>query len=265
VCPSGPRPRKEAVTMLLRNALAVLVATALLCWSSPGAAATIDFDDLPVGAFVTDQYFASLGVTIAAVNPNRSHDAAITFDSQNGSPPDLDLQGPDWAGGNLAADMTVLGNLLIIAQNIRDEDGDGLVDVPNDEGKGPAGHITFSFATPIVSFGLDLIDIELPDEPGSLAFYAEGILLGDLSFATLALMDPTIVFGDNTANRVAPIAAELFQAEFFDQVVVGLGGSGALDNIRFDFQRVPEPGLALLLGMGLVLALRRGRQSESRR
>jgi hypothetical protein len=258
--------------MPLRSAFSLLVAILFLSWSSAALAVQIiDFDDLPVGAFVTDQYFASHGVTIEAHNPNRTHDAAITFDSQNGSPPDLDLQGPDWAGGNLAADATVLGNLLIIAQNIRDTNGDGLVDVPNDEGRRPGGSVTFHFSIPILSFGLDLVDVELPAELGSLDFYAQGILLGSLDWLDLAALDPTIVWGDsagardNFANRVSPIGASFFQADHFDKVVVNMGGSGAMDNITFDFARVPEPGLAVLLGAGLLAALRRSRQSARRR
>ncbi len=250
--------------MRLRRALSAMLCTLFLAWSLSATAATIDFDDLAVGEFVTDQYLASHGVSIEATNPNRSHDAAITFDSQSGTFPDFDLQGPDWAGGNLAASQTVLGNLLIIAQNIRDLDNDGLVDVPNDEGRRPGGFIAFAFSNPIVSFGLDLIDIELPQESGSLDFYAAGLLLGSLTFEQLALLDPTIVFGDNTANRVSPILASTFQSDFFDKVIVNLGGSGALDNITFA-QQVPEPGLVLLLGAGLLAAARRVRQSESRR
>jgi hypothetical protein len=74
-------------------------------------------------------------------------------------------------------------------------------------------------------------------------------LVGTIAFADLPTLDPTIVFGDNTANRVEPIAAQDFGVDSFDQVIVNLGGSGALDNITYT--PVPEPGALLLICLGL--------------
>lgn len=237
--------------MLLRSATPLLMTAALLVWSSGAAAATIDFDDLAVGEFVTNQYLASNGVTIEATNFARPFDDAITLDSLTG---ESDLRGPAWNGGNLAPAATVLGNVLILAENITDDDMDGLVDRPDDEGSRPAGLFDISFMDPISSFGLDLVDVESPvAEAGSLEFYFSGGLVGTLTFQDLADADASIEYGNNSANRIAPILASLFQAEAFDRVVVNLGGSAAIDNLEFEPTQVPEPGVAALLGLGLVL------------
>lgn len=63
----------------------------------------------------------------------------------------------------------------------------------------------------------------------------------------------TVQFGNNSANRIDPLA--------FDQgvyeVIISLGGSGAIDNLVFSAEppgtfAVPEPSTFLLLGTGLV-------------
>ena len=50
----------------------------------------------------------------------------LCFDSLLSNTADPDLEGPPWATGNLAPD-TVLGNVLIIAENDVDSDVDGLI------------------------------------------------------------------------------------------------------------------------------------------
>ena len=71
------------------------------------------------------------------------------------------------------------------------------------------------------------------------------------------------MFGDNTANRIMPITADMLNVDHFDKVIVSLGGSGAIDNIRFSpVNVVPAPsaataGLALLLTLGAGRIMRR--------
>lgn len=233
---------------------------ALLTVGGVGAAfaVTIDFDGLPAGTFVDDQF---AGVNISGVTFDPSHpDAAILFDSQGGSANDTDLQGPAWSGGNIASE--VLGNLLILPQNVDDANSDGLVDVPNDSGKGPTpgGFLVFGFDTPITDFGLDLVDLEA-GESLLISFLSDGDVVGSLSDADLAAMDGSIAYGNNSANRIAPISAAMFNAASFDQVQIHLFGSGAIDNVDFSPVSVPEAGTAALLGVGILgLALRQSQR-----
>jgi hypothetical protein len=234
-----------------------------VAWGPAANAVTIDFDALGNGEIVDTQYQASAGVTVSGVSlvPGGA-DLAITFDSQLTGTADPDLQGPTWSGGNLAP-STVLGNLLILPENTEDGNGDGLIDDPDDQGQRPAGFFTFAFDTPILDFGLDLVDIEGPAEFGKLSFYSQGGLVGTLEFGELPLLDSSIVFGDHTANRVAPIQAQYFGADSFDLVIVNMGGSGALDNISFAL--VPEPATLLLIGLGLAGFAVTGRVRQRRR
>ncbi len=150
----------------------------------------------------------------------------------------------------------VLGNLLIIAENDTDADGDGRIDIPDDERGRPAGSLFFDFTIPITSFGFDLIDVEGPQEFGSgfVAFFFGGQELDRIGFGDLSGLDPSVVFGDSTANRILPITAASLGIEPFQRVEINLGGSAAVDNIVAT--PVPEPATWLLLGAGLAALLR---------
>lgn len=237
-----------------------LYAAALLLLGAGAASATemvIDFEDLDRGEIVSTQYFASLGVTITGTHLGGGPNAAIIFDTLFGGPVDADLQGPDWAGGNLETER--LGNVLIIPENVTDVGSDGFVDLPDDEGDRPAGVLTFLFEMPITSFGLDLLDVEPPAEAGFLTFFDASGQVGMISFEDLALAGDMVAFGDNTANRMPSVLASSFDGvRSFVKVEVLLGGSSAVDNVRFT--PVPEPATLSLIGAALSsLAWRRRR------
>lgn len=240
----------------IRTSVVVLSAA---FWSAlPAQAATITFEGLAHGEIVTNQLAASSGVTISAVNPNRPHDLGIIFNSLETGTSDPDLEGPSWDGGNLAPD-TILGNLLIIAENDGDSNLDGLIDDPDDEGHRPAGMLIFDFGDAMTEFGLDLVDVESPTaELGKVEFFSGGSSIGEVGFDefvdnTSVFYDPTVAFGNNSANRINPILASEIGATGFDRVIVHMGGSGAIDNINF----VPEPTSMILLAGGALLAIRR--------
>jgi hypothetical protein len=218
----------------------------------------VDFEGLLHGEIVSTQV---PGVTVSAVNYNQPFDLAVAFDTEVPGTSDADLEFP-WDGGNLAPD-TFLGNILIIAENDLDADGDGYLDDPDDEGGQPAGQLIFVFDDLLTEFGLDLIDIE-PAEGGYLEFFEDGDLLTTVTFAEFTtplsdFYDPTVEFGDNTANRISPLS---FTVEgngglvAFDEVRVNLGGSGGVDNLYFTF--VPAPGAGVML-LGLFAGRRRRR------
>ncbi len=229
------------------------------CATAAHAIPVLTFDPAMHGEIITNQYAGSHGITVSANNLNRSFDLAVAFNSLLTGTADPDLEGPPWSGGNLAPD-TVLGNMLILQEN-NTGIGDGIADNPDDEAGRPAGDLIFDFATAQTQFGFDLIDVEgTMEENGMVSFFLGGgmvgapIALSDITNIASPFFDPTVTFGDNTANSLGPWDAADFGAINFDRVVIRLGGSGAVDNIA-----VPTPGAGAILG-GLALAgLRRKR------
>ena len=102
-----------------------------------------------------------------------------------------------------------------------------------------------------------------PDSGFFMAFYMGGSPLATVGFGDFInpaspFYDPTIDYGNNSANRIDPIFASELGLSQFDSVVINLGGSGAVDNINFN--AVPEPATMLLLGAGLVTIAGIGRK-----
>lgn len=232
------------------------VSLALLIAAGAAGADTIDFEGLEHGRIVDTQI---AGVTIGATNLGGGPDLAIVFDSRERRTRDRDLEGP-FSGGNLAPD-TPLGNLLVIAENAYDCDGDGLIDHPDDEGSKPAGSIRITFDEPVFGFGLDLVDVEdTALENGALVFHDGLGGSAARSFDTFVARDATIAWGNNSANRVVPFTAAELGLDAIVGVDVNMGGSGAIDNLE-TISPTPEPGTLLLVGLGAAgLAWRRRRR-----
>lgn len=136
---------------------------------------TIDFDTdaagnaIPAGARITDQY-AAYGLNISAYN-NRSRylNQAITFPSHAPTGRDYDLgtpnqhfNGPGIGSGGQnpnALNDQALNNTLIIAENLYDNNNDGLVDDPDDEAYG--GVLSFNFDSPVTIHTVKLVDLNV--------------------------------------------------------------------------------------------------------
>jgi len=227
----------------------------LLLYPIEAEALVLDFDDLAQGEIVSSQFLQSKGVTISAINFGGGPGLAIIFDSLNPTGGDSDLAGPSWAGGNLASANTVLGKILIIAENDVDSNLDGLIDSPDDEGSRPAGSIFFDFESPMCSVGFDLIDVEGPSEFGHnsgfvATFFMDGSELARVGFDQFInknsmFFDPTVQYGDNKANRISPMTVDALSAytgtsiTAFDKVEFNLGGSSAIDNIDVSSCQTP--------------------------
>lgn len=239
-------------------------AAGVVCVAVPASAQVYNFNTLAHGEIITNQFEPALSIT--GTNPNRPFDIIAGFDTQFiGSTADPDLQGPPWSGGNLAVSDTevAIGTALIIAQNNRDIDNDGILDAPNDEGNNPAGTIDLAFATPVTHFGFDVVDIEgVVQEGSSLDFYLGGNLLGSVDFMLFTdnfsiYFDPTVVFGDHHANRIQPIPASNFNATGFDRIVINVGGSSAFDTFV-----VPAPASGIAIVLSSAVLARRKRSSS---
>ncbi len=98
------------------------------------------------------------GITVAVTNDTPGHpNVATIFDSAcfgGCTGGDTDLRTPGTGPGNNQAQR----NALIIAENVIDANGDGLVDGPDDEQNG--GSIVFNFAQPHKLLSVRVLDIE---------------------------------------------------------------------------------------------------------
>ena len=149
------------------GASALLVGILAVMLSSPSQQAvgqscagqfTINFSGLPAGTIIGEQYAAS-GVHISAVANENHPDALIVFDTN--APPTHD---PD-----LAVDI---GNIAVLAENVRDENGDGLVDDPDENNFG--GQVTFAFDQEVSIGSVKWIDKDHVQDNFVIAYNAAG-------------------------------------------------------------------------------------------
>jgi len=184
----------------------------------PCSSITITFETdvlgnpLAAGTEVGSQWHL-FDIHISAVNNRASHpDKVIIFDSNNPTGGDWDLGGP-W------------GNILIIAEDDVDSDGDGLVDDPDDEAKG--GTIIFYSNNSCSTLGFDLIDFEENEgNSGTLVIILESGGTADIPFTDFE----GTVWGDNSHNSISIPAEDI--GGTFKQVEFHFNGSGAIDNVH---------------------------------
>jgi hypothetical protein len=232
-----------------------------LCASAAGEARALDFDDLAHGEIANGSWD---GVAIDAENFARSFDYAVGFDTRRTGTQDDDLEAaasaPYWSGGNLANQAL---NVILVLQENKTGCSDGVCNVPDDEGSRNAGRLIFDFDVALVAFGFDAIDVEdAMAENGRVDFFADGdsvpeatVEFADFVTPGSAFYDPSVVYGNRTANRIDPISAELLGIEAFDRVVIMLGGSGGIDNLCMT--PLPEASTGGMIALGLLVAARR--------
>lgn len=243
----------------MRKLFVALVASLGLLVGSSAGAVTLDFEQFVHGEDITGSTIS--GVTITADNPRMPFDLAVIFDTTVTGSSDMDLQAgsPAWAGGNLSEDFLgfdpQLGNVLMVQEN-NDDCASGICSDPDDEMLG--GSIFFDFDMPVSSFGFDLVDIDRFEQDGFVKLYSGNdsvmIEFGDLLDSDL--------FGNRTANRVAPLIATELGIGLIDKAEIHFDKSGAVDNVVFE--PVPEPATLPLIAAGLgALAVRRRRRNAN--
>jgi len=233
------------------------VAVSIALSSEPAAADTISFDSLPAGTILADQFHDSHGVRFRAINRHYCHpDKLIIFDTEHPTGGDCDLGYP-WAGGNLGSER--LEEIFVIAENVWDCNRDGLVDNPDDEGRG--GTVKILFDSPISSFRFDQVDRD--DYNGdAVRFYLQGVLLDTITYDAMAVMDSSIDYGNRKANHLPEITADMVGGSF-DEVRISVCGSHGFDNITFgETPVVPEPATMSVLGAGACMILLRRRRRK---
>jgi hypothetical protein len=230
----------------------------------------VNFDNAPTGRLITNQYAATHGVTFSCDNYRATGpDKLVIFKSDRTGTPDLDLEYP-WTAGNLAAKLpntpaVHLDKILIIAEDLLDFDNNGLIDHPDDEAQG--GSMFLKFNTPMSSIGFDVIDVELTPQLDSIEFLFQGQSLKTISFDQFTnpaspYYDPTIVWADRSANRIAPLTAQQLGIRQFDAVTFRFPECAAIDNLTFLNEiAVPEPATAgvTMLALASTIAFRRRR------
>jgi len=270
--------------MIHKTATALTGAALLVTASaSAGWSQEIDLNQYAHGTILNGM---DLGmVTVDGNNFHNRYDHVVVFDTTQRGTRDPDLQGPNagngsWARGNLSKAGDVLGNILILQEVDRRFAGytdasQTAVNRPDDEGRrrggtNPgAGEITFDFNRGVQSFGFTLVDVEengeFNNETGHFALFSDGsnsvkVAFADLIDSNSIYYDPSIQFGDNSANRIEALTAAELGLKEIKSATINLGGSGGVGEVNV--KGVPSP-TAALAGAALigVLLTRRNRRN----
>ena len=154
------------------------------------------------------------GVSISNMDRNAGY-SIRAFDTRLRQSDYPGLQGADgingqWNGGNLKSNV-VMGKTLAIMPH---------EDLTNEK-MGAA--ISFEFSHPVDEFGLDVINIAKNDKESHIEFYDGDDLVGnvklnDFTNPATDFYDPSIEFGDRTANRLVSIKADDVDAVEFTRI-----------------------------------------------
>ena len=169
----------------------------------------LDFAGLPAGTILGEQY-ASLGVHISGSTSRADlPDAVVVFDSNRTGSHDPDLE-------------VGIGNIAILANNLSDKNGDGLVDFPDENNYG--GEQIYTFDSPVHIGSFLFIDKDHGTPERATAFDADGRVISSvlIPVGANASVQTIEVNADNavtleiryrdsgglTGIQVCPVAAE---------------------------------------------------------
>jgi hypothetical protein len=231
------------------RALSFFVVLLLSCLPAVfGAQETIDFEAFEEGEIVSQVSSREGSGPILVEGSNERFapgtNAAVIYDSscpESGLPEDCSGQdadlgtpnegfgGPGWgsagAPSGLYPNSVPLGNVLIVAEDLEDADGDGAVDDPDDEGALRNSSLTFDLSAiaPVTMHSLSILEIRYGGEPSTIELLdADGNLLGG---------SPYVLPSTDGNGVVADYGLD--DTEGVHRMVVRLQGSGAVDNIVF--------------------------------
>jgi hypothetical protein len=236
---------------MTKTSIIKAVLTSLIFAVPAAQAVVIDFNGFANGTIMDDEYAISHGLTISAVNKSTGPNLAVIFDTTPSDPnssnfsADPDLIGPFDSINPALADGFDPENVLIIQEN---SSGCDLLSCsrPDDEGSRPAGIISFQFAKAIELLSLDFFDIETAEDGATpdnriRLFDSE---IGGNEIAANTYYTPN-TNGDNLWNQI------LFNGVTgVRRIEVYFGGSGALDNLKYNV--VPVPAAFWLFATALI-------------
>jgi hypothetical protein len=129
---------------------------------------SIDFGGLPAGTSLGEQY-AAQGVHISGEANNGGPDALIVFDSNS-------------TDTSLDADLRVgIGNIAIFANNLDDNNGDGLVDHPDENNFG--GRAIFQFDQDVRIGSFVFVDKDHPPDDAAYAYDGAGNVIKQVAIS----------------------------------------------------------------------------------
>lgn len=202
-------------------------------FNSTGIKENCNGNPIAAGMEITNQYMDDIGLTIygESNHPNRTG-RVITFDSSNPTGGDTDLGTPNQAyggpgigsGGTSSQGRNDVseGNLIILAENVIDNDGDGLVDNPDDDAAG--GTITFDFANPITVQAFTIVDLDDNANNVITLEFADGR-------PDLVVNVPQI--GNNSRKVVMTKKADGSWADGVIRAKISFSGSGAIAGLCY--------------------------------
>ena len=263
----------NASTRRLLTAATAIAGTAAVSTGAQ-AATVIDFGGVATGETVTTQ---TPGLTVSASSPYADSPEEVFAWDFNGYPQFefAGQQAPFTSGNATGRD---LGQGLALRGPEGVLTGFGVLPRPIPtplEKRRPAGTINLAFDNDLDSFGFTIVDVEGPEEFTTntgffIDFLSDGNEVAQFDFASFVtnddstVFDPSIVFGDRSANQIAPITASMLGVDSFDEVRISLGGSAVLAQVTVNPVAVPTPSAALaglaLLGAG---AMRRRNRTEA--
>lgn len=283
---------------MIRNTALLLTGSAVLASTSAlaGASTPVQLNDLAHGTIVngSEGGAAPLDFGTFTVDGDNFHnesidDFIVVFDTTQTGTRDPDLQGPNgsgsgaWSVGNLANSVESLGNILIIQEFDRNFAGfqtpsGEVVNSPDDERRRTggsqvgAGEISFNFTQQVTSFGFTLVDIEetgeFNDETGFFAVFSDGndstkVAFADFIDSNSIFYDPSVQFGNNSANRIAALTAADLGLDSIQSATLNFGGSGGVGDLVVTGVPSPTAAIAGVALMGVLIG-RRGNRRQDR-